>query len=136
MSQVGYGPKRGLIVLGFALGLVLGYFGVQAKADGDNAGATLMLAGGIAIASAAGWALAGPVLVVSTSGVRIRQPFGHVSYPWSAVEAFSASTQRRRGLSQRNLEIEAEDRLHLLPDWLLGAAELSEIVAAAEELRA
>lgn len=134
-ESVAFGPARGIIALGFALALVIAAFGLQSRADGDNAGATMLLVGASGIVLAGGWALAGPVLVLSAEGVRLRQAWGYVSYPWDAVEVFAASVQRRRGLSQHNLEIDVADHLHLLPDWLLGTKDLTEVVGAADALR-
>lgn len=129
-----YGPSRAAVITALGLGLVLAYLGLGAGRGGDHPGLALLGGGAFAVLVAAGWALLGPMLRMDAAGVTIRQPLGRTHYAWAEIQTFTATSHRRRGLPQRNLEIEAGDRLHLIPDWLLGG-ELTEIVATATALR-
>lgn len=117
-----------------ALAIVLGWIAWRLHLDGDRPGAALLGLGAAAFLAAVVWAALGPVLELDEAGVRIRSGIRAKSYSWQVVDTLKASTHRRRGLSQHNLELEVGDELIVLPDWLLGGR-LDQLVSEAGRLR-
>jgi hypothetical protein len=128
-----YGPPRLAVAICALAGLAALLFGWHETATGDKPGAVLAYSGGALLVLTALW-LRKPVLVMDGDGVQIRELWGTHYYPWEDVSAFKSSSQLRRGLRQRSLEVDADDHLHLVADFLLGRP-VDDIVATAEQLR-
>ena len=113
-----FGPRRAVLLgeLAGAVGLLL----VAALAD-DRGGRVLGgLAGLLLLAVAVHDLLVRPVLVADATGLTVASGRRRRHVPWAAVERLEASTESRRGVRSRLLEVDTGDTLLLLSQRRLG----------------
>lgn len=131
-----YGPSKAGVFAALAGGVIFGALAAHLFDDADKAGGTLFILGALLLFGAGIWALLGPVVVLSDEGIQLRSGLSTLHLAWSEVQTCAATKNLRRGITQRNLEVETPDHFVVLPDWLLnGADQLEDLVTHAAELR-
>jgi hypothetical protein len=93
----------------------------------------LLVLGGVLLVEAVRLAVARPVLVVDSSGIKVRRGGRPHEYPWPAVGRVAPHTSRRL-VTTRTLELDVGDTLLVIPSYRLGA-DPAEVAAAIEATR-
>ena len=127
-----YGPQRAVLALQLVAALAL----LVVAATSDDRGGRLLggAAGLLLLAVAVHDLVLRPVLVVEPDGIEVAAIGGRRRLGWSQVERVDASTDIRRGVRSRLLEIDAGGTLVLLSQRRLGR-EPAEVVAEIADLR-
>lgn len=117
-NGVHYGPRPKAVGFTAVGGIVLA---VLATSQSDRTGRLFVGFGAGLLLLAAAWAgFGGGFVGANNDGVWVRGLWRRQHHDWAEISHIRAQATPRLGLTQRSLEIEAGDRLIVLPDVLLG----------------